>query len=86
MTKLKNNQHGIFFSINKEDIYRKFGAKDTFLLNKENKIKRVLYKSNPPFKNNVSAGLYLFKEWRILINEIDILKKNKLKKKILKIY
>ena len=81
LTKLKNNQHGIFFSINKEDIYRKFGAKDTFLLNKENKIKRVLYKSNPPFKNNVSAGLYLFKEWRILINEIDILKKNKLKKK-----
>ena len=54
---------GAIFNITKKDIRRNFGGKDTIVTNKKNLITKINKKSQYPFQNKVSAGLYFLRKW-----------------------
>ena len=62
-----NNLDGVIFNINKNDIGRNFGNKDTLYLDKKNRITKIKKKTKDLKSQTVSAGLYYFKDLSILL-------------------
>ena len=70
---------GIIFNIDKNDIGRNFGKKDTLYLDNKNKIIKIKTKTKDLNNKIVSAGLYCFNRWEYFIE--GCLKINNINKK-----